>query len=264
MWTSVPQMEAIFTRTRTSSGWREGTGTRVRTVPFGAGFSLTAAFIVADITRPSTRAVGSEDISTFYRMKFGCPISDEHEQVFLLAKFLVQSDIARVNSKDRRRREFPGCRDDDYVLRADAPQDRGAELQVPAPEDEALRADRTHDELRDGMPVEELQDPLFVQVRAYDSPADDRVDSQEGLREAEAPRDSVDPRAGPQEEERGRFPLEQLREVLQKLREHAFAGDLGDDLLPRCDEVRLDEALRGPVEADLPFRSEERRVGKEC
>src|SRR5437016_12301329 len=46
MWTSVPQIDATFTRIRTSVGPGDGIGTVRISVLFGAGFNFTAAFIV--------------------------------------------------------------------------------------------------------------------------------------------------------------------------------------------------------------------------
>src|SRR6267143_4731227 len=52
MWTSVPQIDEIFTRMSTSSAVGSGTGTSITSVLFGAGFSLTAAFILAGMVNP--------------------------------------------------------------------------------------------------------------------------------------------------------------------------------------------------------------------
>src|SRR5439155_21346392 len=46
MWTSVPQIDATFTRIRTSVGPSDGIGTVRISVLFGAGFDFTAAFMV--------------------------------------------------------------------------------------------------------------------------------------------------------------------------------------------------------------------------
>src|SRR2546427_12229611 len=52
MWTSVPQIDEIFTRMSTSSAVGSGTGTSITSVLFGAGFNLTAAFILAGMVNP--------------------------------------------------------------------------------------------------------------------------------------------------------------------------------------------------------------------
>src|SRR5438552_17875604 len=46
MWTSVPHIDATFTRIRTSVGPSDGIGTVRISVLFGAGFDFTAAFMV--------------------------------------------------------------------------------------------------------------------------------------------------------------------------------------------------------------------------
>src|SRR5437763_17125985 len=57
MWTSVPQIDATFTRIRTSVGPSDGIGTVRISVLFGAGFAFTAAFIVDAIpTFPPDRS----------------------------------------------------------------------------------------------------------------------------------------------------------------------------------------------------------------
>src|SRR2546428_12381906 len=55
MWTSVPQIDEIFTRMSTSSAVGSGTGTSITSVLFGAGVSLTAAFILAGMGNPPNR-----------------------------------------------------------------------------------------------------------------------------------------------------------------------------------------------------------------
>src|SRR6267143_3890827 len=51
MCTSVPQIDATFTRIRTSVGLIDGTGTVRSSVLFGAAFDFTAAFIVDAIPK---------------------------------------------------------------------------------------------------------------------------------------------------------------------------------------------------------------------
>src|SRR6266480_7411153 len=67
MWTSVPQIDATFTRIRTSVGPGDGIGTVRISVLFGAGFDFTAAFIVDAIPNSPGRACSwTLGISTFY------------------------------------------------------------------------------------------------------------------------------------------------------------------------------------------------------
>src|SRR6266480_2831403 len=67
MWTSVPQIDATFTRIRTSVGPGDGIGTVRISVLFGAGFDFTAAFIVDAIPNSPRRACSwTLGISTFY------------------------------------------------------------------------------------------------------------------------------------------------------------------------------------------------------
>src|SRR5437899_12723753 len=56
MWTSVPQMDAMSTRIRTSEGVGSGIGTFRTSVLFGAGLILTAAFIIDVMTQSPVRA----------------------------------------------------------------------------------------------------------------------------------------------------------------------------------------------------------------
>src|SRR5437773_4596589 len=65
MWTSVPQIEAIFTRMRTSSGVGSGTGTFWTSVLFGADLSFTAAFIVETMPTPQHGRWGAEGLAVF-------------------------------------------------------------------------------------------------------------------------------------------------------------------------------------------------------
>src|SRR4030066_223457 len=57
----------------------------------------------------------------------------------------------------------------------------------------------------------------------------------------------------PQEERGVRLRRQELPDVLRELREDVRLGDLRDHELPGLDEMRLDEGLRGPEEADPPL-----------
>src|SRR5438445_4129558 len=184
MWTSVPQMDAMSTRIRTSEGVGSGIGTFRTSVLFGSGLSFTAAFIIDVMTqspvrapahglavfqlciirfRPSEAAAPSRS-SALNRMEFRRAVSNEDEQVFPFVELLVQRGIARIDPEDRRHRELGGCRDHDHVLRPDSSEDGGAHLQVPPAQDEALGTDRAHDELRFRLAVQESQNPRLVQI----------------------------------------------------------------------------------------------------
>src|SRR3989442_13712497 len=68
MWTSVPQIDATFTRIRTSVGPGDGIATVRISVLFGAGFDFTAAFIVDAIPNSPGRVRSwTLGISTFYQ-----------------------------------------------------------------------------------------------------------------------------------------------------------------------------------------------------
>src|SRR5438132_12533263 len=128
MWTSVPQIDATFTRIRTSVGPSDGIGTVRISVLFGAGFDFTAAFIVDAIPNfppdrsahgpwvfqlsiipfvPSRDPVSSQRFfaSPLDRMELRRPVADEDQQVLGLSKLLVES---RVSRGDRAHRRTPG------------------------------------------------------------------------------------------------------------------------------------------------------------
>src|SRR5438445_2668169 len=154
MWTSVPQIEEIFTRISTSSAVGSGTGTSVTFVLFGAGFSLTAAFILAGMVNPpkpgrrgadaaegfqpsvgsmSTRTVprlaptsrtwvaGSlfesfrGGASSADRVELARSVPDDDEEVLLPREFLVQLRLPRVHSEDGSGVELRGARHHDQV-----------------------------------------------------------------------------------------------------------------------------------------------------
>src|SRR2546428_6856459 len=168
MWTSVPQMDAMSTRIKTSEGVGSGIGTFRTSVLFGAGLSFTAAFIIDVMTQVPVRepahglavfqlciirflpirAAGASPSSALNRMEFRRAVSDEDEQVFPFVELLVQRGIACIDPEDRRHRELGGRRDHDYVLRPDSSEDGGAHLEVPPAEDETLGTDRAHHEVR--------------------------------------------------------------------------------------------------------------------
>src|SRR3989442_4612548 len=67
MWTSVPQIDANFTRIRTSVGPGDGIATVRISVLFGAGFDFTAAYIADAIPNSPGRVRSwTLGISTFY------------------------------------------------------------------------------------------------------------------------------------------------------------------------------------------------------
>src|SRR6267143_2764546 len=71
MWTSVPQIDEIFTRMSTSSAVGSGTGTSITSVLFGAGFSLTAAFILAGMVNPPKPGRRSADAAEGFQPSVG-------------------------------------------------------------------------------------------------------------------------------------------------------------------------------------------------
>src|SRR2546422_1542098 len=170
MWTSVPQIEAILTRMRTSSAVGSGTGTCWTSVLFGADFNFTAAFIVATMPTPQPGRRCAEGLAVFqpcivrgigHTRRFSSraqglelngvqlarSIPDHDEQVFLLRKLPVQLGIPRVDPEDRSRVQLRRGRDDNRVRHADPPDYRGAQLQVPPPQHEALGTDGRNDQL---------------------------------------------------------------------------------------------------------------------
>src|SRR2546425_7585119 len=220
MWTSVPQMDAMSTRIKTSEGVGSGIGTFRTSVLFGAGLSFTAAFIIDVMTqvprprpahglavfqlciiriRPSEADIAWPS-SVLNRMEFRRAVSDEDEQVLPLVEFLVQRGIARVDPKDRRHRELRGRRDHDHVLRPDPSQDTGAHLEIPPAEDETLGTDRAHHELRFRVAVQEREEPLFVHILRDRLATDSRIYSEQRLVDRHRRRDRVERGAGTQEE----------------------------------------------------------------
>src|SRR2546428_9838304 len=156
MWTSVPQMDAMSTRIRTSEGVGSGVGTFRTSVLFGAGLSFTAAFIIDVMTqspvrapahglavfqlciirfRPSEAAAPSRS-SALNRMEFRRAVSNEDEQVFPFVELLVQRGIARIDPEDRRHRELAGGRDHGHGLGPRSSGARRADLRASP-----LRAD---------------------------------------------------------------------------------------------------------------------------
>src|SRR2546426_5540624 len=189
-------MDAMSTRIKTSEGVGSGIGTFRTSVLFGAGLSFTAAFIIDVMTqiprprlahglavfqlciiriRPSQATVAMPS-SALNRVEFRRAVSDEDEQVFQLVELLIQSGIARVDPKDRRHRELRGRRDHNHVLRPDSSQDGGAHLEIPPAEDETLRTDWAHHELRFRVAVQESEDPLLIQILRDRLAADRRID----------------------------------------------------------------------------------------
>src|SRR2546422_4621556 len=154
MWTSVPQIDEIFTRMSTSSAVGSGTGPSVTSVLFGAGFSLTAAFILVGMVNPPNRGVGARmrrrgfnlllgwdlprEVSCLDRVELARPVPDDHEEVLLPREFLVQLQVPRVHAQHGSGVELRGCRHHDHVRDSDPADHGGAQLQVPAPENEPL------------------------------------------------------------------------------------------------------------------------------
>src|SRR5881296_2267444 len=273
MWTSVPQMDAMSTRIKTSEGVGSGIGTFRTSVLFGAALSFTAAFIIDVMTqvsrpracawarristlyhsiRPSEAALASLS-STLNRMEFRRAVSHEHEQVFPFVELLVQRGIARVDTEDRRHHELRGRRDHDYVLRPDSSQDCGTHLEVPPSEDETLGADWAYHELRVRVAVQEREDPLLVQILRDRLAADDRIDSEKRLVDPNHCRDRVDRGTGTQEKQGVRFGLEDFGEVHPELAPDRLFADLVDHDFPSRDEVRFDQRLRRGEQLDPPL-----------
>src|SRR3990172_1297894 len=198
---SVPQMDAMATRIRTSSGRGSGTGTWATSVAIGTGLRFTAAFIVEVIRGPPPRRVRSEAISTFYGVQFRRSVPDENEEVLLLPERAVESIVSRVDPEDGRRVELSRRRDDEHVLHPDPLEDLRAEMQVPAAQDESLRSDRADDELRARMALEVGEDSSLVEILAEDPAAEEGVDPEEGLLESEALRDRLCRRSGTEQEQ---------------------------------------------------------------
>src|SRR5438093_13272901 len=144
MWTSVPQIDATFTRIRTSVGPSDGIGTVRISVLFGAGFDFTAAFIVDAIPNfppdgsahgpwvfqlsivPFVRSRGPVSWqlspSPLDRMQLRCAVADKDEQVLARSKLLVEAWISRVDPEHRRRDDFARRCDDGHVSGYDAPE----------------------------------------------------------------------------------------------------------------------------------------------
>src|SRR2546425_9481467 len=220
MCTSVPQIDAMSTRIRTSDGVGSGIATLRTSVLPGAGLSFTAAFIVEVMTRiprprlahglavfqlciSTSRVRGGRGAtgSSLNRVEFRGAVSDDDEQVLPFVELLIQCGIARVDAEDRRHRELRRCGDYDHVLRPDSSQGRGAHLEVPAAEDETLGADRAHGELRLGVTIQEIEDSFFVEILRDGLSADDRVHAEKGLVDSNRGRDRVQRRTRTQEEE---------------------------------------------------------------
>src|ERR671937_2259984 len=185
MGTSVPQIEETATRTRTSSGFREGIGTLRISVLLGSAFDFTAAFIVDVKQKPRAGVlkgcayfnfVGTRRLPRLRldRVDLRGPVPDEDEEVFLLTERAVEVRVARVHPEDGRRRELARGRDDDHVRNPDSAKDRRAHLEVASAEDESLGPDRAHDEFRLGMALEEVEETGLVQVLRDRLPVEDR------------------------------------------------------------------------------------------
>src|SRR5256885_1839525 len=275
MWTSVPQIDATFTRIRTSVGPTDGIGTVRISVLFGAVFDFTAAFIVDVIPKsPGQVRSWTLGISTFYhspgsatnpissgrstesplnRMQLRRAVANDHEKVLARPKLLVEGGISGVDAKDRRRGELAWCRDHDHVLRSDSPEDGRTHLEVPASEDETLPAHRAHHEPCLRGSVEEAEDLGLVQVLRDRLPSDHGVDSEQGLLDPERGCESLDGGAGSQQEQRVRIRLEQFGEVRRQFRADGLLAQLLDHELPGGDELRLNQRFRGGEESDSPF-----------
>src|SRR3989304_1255469 len=175
MCTSVPHIEATFTRIRTSSGRTDGIGTFLTSVLFGAASDFTAAVIVS--AKCPDLDLGDAGFTSIYQWgKFCRSIPDDYEEVFLLPELLVENLVSRVHAQDRCGRELARGSDDDHVARPDPTKDLRAHLEVAAPEDEPLRPDRAQHELCPWMLREKAQDSLLIQVRRDSPSAEDRVD----------------------------------------------------------------------------------------
>src|SRR2546428_9456440 len=119
MCTSVPQIDAMSTRIRTSVGVGSGIATFRTSVLPGAGLSFTAAFIVDVMTRiPGPRACAwACGISTLYhligrsrrtcchgsslnRVEFRGAVSADDEQVLPFEELAIQCRIVGNDPKD--------------------------------------------------------------------------------------------------------------------------------------------------------------------
>src|SRR2546421_5159664 len=147
MWTSVPQIDATFTRIRTSVGPGDGIATVRISVLFGAGFDFTAAFIVDAIPKSPGRVRSwTLGISTFYHSLVSVPesgmhalslrsaldgmqlrraVADEDKKVLASSELLVEVRIPRVDPEDGCRGEFARCSDDDHIPGANSPKHGG-------------------------------------------------------------------------------------------------------------------------------------------
>src|SRR5881396_3994180 len=275
MWTSVPQIDATFTRIRTSVGPSDGIGTVRISVLFGAGFDFTAAFIVDAIPNfPPDRSAHGPWVfqlsivpfvrsrrpvswqlspSPLDRMQLRRAVADEDEQVLARSKLLVEARISRVDPEHRRRDEFARRGDDGHVSGSDAPEHGRTDLKIPASEDEALPADGAHHQLCLRVSVEEAEDRGLVHILRGRLPSDDGVDPEQGLLDPQRGCDPLNRGAGPQQEERIRIRFEQLREMCRQLRADGLLAQLLDHELPGGHELRLDEGLRSGEEPDPPF-----------
>src|SRR6266581_1971042 len=264
MCTSVPQIDATSTRIRTSAGPGSGIGTDRISVLRGDGFDFTAAFIVPAMRAfPRSCLAWDRGISTWFpssasaldRVELRCAISDQDEQVLTTAEFLVERRIARVDPQHRRHRELAGRRDGDHVPRPDPSEDVRARLEVPASHQEALRPDRADDQLRLRMRIEQAQEGPLVRVLRDRSPAEDRIDPEQGFLEAQGAGNGCDGRARTEEEECIWFGREQFAKVVREFLARGLFGHLRDLELSRLDQRWFDERLRGLDERDAPFAS---------
>src|SRR5256886_13620263 len=102
MWTSVPQIDATFTRIRTSVGPTDGIGTVRTSVLFGAAFDFTAAFIVDVIPKSPGRVRSwTLGISTFYHSPGSLTESESLEAV---PQVTAESDATSTCGSQRSRK----------------------------------------------------------------------------------------------------------------------------------------------------------------
>src|SRR2546430_70403 len=196
---------------------------------------------------------GRSPESPLNRMQLRRAVANDHEKVLARPKLLVEGGISRVDAKDRRRGELAWCRDHDYVLSSDSPEDGRTHLEVPAPENETLSTHRAHHEPCLRGSVEEAEDLGFVQIRRDRLPSDHGVDSEQGLLDPERGCESLDGGAGSQQEQRVRVRLEQFGEVRRQFRADGLLAQLLDHELPGGHELRLNQRFGSGEESDSPF-----------
>src|SRR3990170_4601272 len=159
MWRSVPQIDAIRTRTRASS-WRiDGLGTVRTSVAPRAARILTAAVIVSAMAACST-AVEAVRISTFYRHEARGSIPDDDEEILPLMELRVERLVPRVHAEDGRRGELPrrGAVEEGQEARlVEVLRDRRAAEHGIDPEERLLEPEPLRDRVERGPGAQEEQ-----------------------------------------------------------------------------------------------------------